>query len=107
MAVKVTTSPEQIRDFAKKCEERHSQIMGEIRRVKAHEDATTATWSGEARGAFDAFMERYYFQADKLNDKLLQMSENLLKTGSDYASQDQEFSSRVQAEVSSLDLPAL
>ncbi|MFE3545501.1 WXG100 family type VII secretion target [Nocardia sp. NPDC059177] len=107
MAGQLNASNEDIGNFAKDIEKRHGDLIVAIRTLKQKEDTTTATWSGAARVAFDSFMERYYYQADKLNDKLLETSEKLVKAGSQYESQDTEFAQRVKDQVSSLDLPAL
>ncbi|WP_278264950.1 WXG100 family type VII secretion target [Nocardia sp. AG03] len=107
MAGQLSADHTQIADFAKDIEKRHSDLILAIRALKQKEDTTTATWSGAARIAFDSFMERYYYQADKLNDKLLETSEKLVKAGSDYEAKDTEFADRVKNSVSSLDLPAL
>ncbi|MEV0551500.1 WXG100 family type VII secretion target [Nocardia salmonicida] len=107
MAGQLDASNEKIGEFAKDIKQRHLDLMTAIRTLKAKEDQTTATWSGGARTAFDSFMERYYFQADKLNDKLLETSEKLVKAGSKYEEQDTDFAQQVKAQVSSLDLPAL
>ncbi|WP_280501911.1 WXG100 family type VII secretion target [Nocardia farcinica] len=99
-------SPELIAQKAKEFQEQHSNLMAAIRTLKADEDAVTngANWKGQARDAFNAFMERYYYQADKLNDKLLETSEKLIKAGSSFADQDTDFAQKVQSQVSSLDL---
>ncbi len=107
MAGQLKASKEELDKFAKNAEAKHAQLMAEIRKVKAVEDQTSATWDGQAQMAFNSFMERYYVQADKLNDKLLETSEKLLKAGSTFESQDEEFASRVNNAVSSLDLPAV
>ncbi|WP_068057036.1 WXG100 family type VII secretion target [Nocardia xishanensis] len=98
---------EALKAFAQQCEDRHARLVAEINRVKAHEDATTATWNGDARRAFDSFMERYYYQADKVNDKLLQTVENMVKASNKFTDSDQVFQQSVQQHASSLDLPPL
>ncbi|MGW5315357.1 WXG100 family type VII secretion target [Nocardia thailandica] len=107
MAVKSSTSPQEIEAFANDAKQKHHDLLTAIRALKTKEDQTTATWSGGARQAFDSFMERYYFQADKLNDKLLETTDSLLKAAKQFESQDEDFSAQVKAQVSSLDLPAL
>ncbi|MCP2289278.1 WXG100 family type VII secretion target [Nocardia amikacinitolerans] len=94
---------------AKEFQEQHNNLMLAIRQLKADEDAVTngANWQGQARDAFNAFMERYYFQADKMNDKLMETSEKLVKMSGQFQDQDTDFASKVQQQVSSLDLPAL
>ncbi|MEV0293278.1 WXG100 family type VII secretion target [Nocardia sp. NPDC050710] len=94
---------------AKEFQEQHNNLMLAIRQLKTDEDNVTngANWQGMARDAFNAFMERYYVQADKLNDKLMETSEKLIKAGSSYEDQDTDFAQKVQAQVSSLDLPAV
>lgn len=94
---------------AKEFQEQHNSLMIAIRTLKADEDNVTngANWQGQARDAFNAFMERYYFQADKMNDKLMETSEKLVKMSGSFQDQDDSFSSKVNAQVSSLDLPAV
>lgn len=94
---------------AKEFQEQHNSLMLAIRQLKTDEDNVTngANWQGAARDAFNAFMERYYFQADKMNDQLMQTSENLLKMSTSFSDQTNDFASKVQAQVSSLDLPAV
>ncbi|RBO88870.1 WXG100 family type VII secretion target [Nocardia puris] len=94
---------------AKEFREQHDSLMIAIRTLKADEDAVTngANWQGAARDAFNAFMERYYFQADKMNDKLMETADKLLKMSGSFNDQDQDHAAKVQAQVSSLDLPAV
>ncbi|MGW4736704.1 WXG100 family type VII secretion target [Nocardia xishanensis] len=94
---------------AKQFQEQHDRLMQAIRQLKSDEDNVTngANWQGAARDAFNAFMERYYFQADKMNDKLMETSEKLLKMSSSFSEHDQDHAAKVQAQVSSLDLPAV
>ncbi|MFC9661416.1 WXG100 family type VII secretion target [Nocardia sp. NPDC127606] len=107
MAGQLSASATEIDNFVKTSESKHQDLVTAIQALKTLEDQTTATWSGGARAAFDSFMERYYFQADKLNDKLLETCENLRNAGKKYDEQDHDFASQVKAQVSSLDLPAL
>ncbi|MFR9752231.1 WXG100 family type VII secretion target [Nocardia sp. 004] len=107
MAVKASVNAEAVKAFAQQCEGKHQTLITAIRNLKAYEDSLTANWSGDAKRAFDSFMERYYFQADKLNDKLLQTVDNLVKTSGKFSEQDQVFMQNVQSQASSLDLPAL
>ncbi|MEU2256466.1 WXG100 family type VII secretion target [Nocardia xishanensis] len=94
---------------AQKFREQHDGIMAAIRQLKSDEDNMTngANWKGQARDAFNAFMERYYFQADKMNDQLMETADKLIKMSGSFEDQDADFSAKVQAQVSSLDLPAV
>ncbi|MGC4992953.1 WXG100 family type VII secretion target [Nocardia salmonicida] len=89
--------------------DRHGQIADAIKALKTREDMITdgSNWKGAARDAFNQFMERYYFQADKMNDQLMQTSENLRKMSGTLTDHDSEFSAKVNQQVSSLDLPAV
>ncbi|MFC6009667.1 WXG100 family type VII secretion target [Nocardia lasii] len=89
--------------------QRHDQIAQAIKGLKDREEIITngSNWQGAARNAFTQFMDRYYFQADKMNDQLIQTSENLRKMSGTLTDHDQAFSSQVNAQVSSLDLPAI
>ncbi len=100
-------SPDEMADFARGVEQRHRDLIARIVALKDDEDRTTATWSGNARGAFDGFMETYYRLADKQNDELAQNAENLIKVGSAYEEADRTYAERIQRQVSSLDLPPL
>ncbi|MEV6273867.1 WXG100 family type VII secretion target [Nocardia sp. NPDC051832] len=94
---------------AKEFQEQHASLAAAIKQLKTDEDNVTngANWNGQARDAFNAFMERYYFQADKMNDKLMETSEKLVKMSGSFQDEDDSFSSKIQAQVSSLDLPAV
>jgi len=107
VAGQLSASNEDIGKFANDVKQRHLDLLNAIKTLKAHEETTTATWSGTARSAFDSFMERYYFQADKLNDKLVETAEKLVKAGSNYEDHDTQFAQQVSKQVSSLDLPAV
>lgn len=88
---------------------RHDAIAAEITKLKAIEDGITegSNWKGAARQAFNAFMERYYFQADKMNDQLMETAESLRKMSGILSEHDEAFSAQVTEQVSSLDLPAV
>ncbi|WP_067543893.1 WXG100 family type VII secretion target [Nocardia crassostreae] len=107
MAGAFEASNELIQAKATEFKQTHDMLMGKIRQLKADEDniTTGSNWKGGAADAFNAFMERYYFQADKLNDKLMQTAETLIKVGSNYEEHDQDYAAQVKAQVSSLDLP--
>lgn len=107
MAIKASASAQEITDFANNAKQRHQDLVEHIRSVQTLEEQTTATWSGQARAAFDQFMERYYLQAGKLNDKLAQTADNLLTSAKQYDTHDQDFHAKVNAQASSLDLPAI
>ncbi|MEV6658711.1 WXG100 family type VII secretion target [Nocardia fluminea] len=107
MAVKASVDAEAVKTFAQGCEDKHARLVQEIVKLKNLEDRLTASWSGEAKMAFDSFMERYYFQADKLNDKLLQTVENLATTSGRFSNADQVFKESVTTHANSLDLPAI
>ncbi|WP_194817402.1 WXG100 family type VII secretion target [Nocardia sp. XZ_19_385] len=100
---------EEINAKAKEFQEQHDRLMQSIRTLKADEDNVTngANWQGAARDAFNSFMERYYVQADKMNDKLMETSEKLLKMSNSFDENVNDHASKVQAQMSSLDLPAL
>lgn len=98
-----------ILDQAKKFRDQHDNLLTAIRQLKSDEDNMTngSNWQGAARDAFNAFMERYYYQADKMNDQLMQTAEKLMKVSGTLTDSDSDFSRQVQAQVSSLDLPAV
>ncbi|MFI6216351.1 WXG100 family type VII secretion target [Nocardia brasiliensis] len=105
MAGQLEASEEAIRKFTENCRQRHSDLQASITALNAKSDATTATWSGAARGAFDTLMDNYFAQAKKLNDQLDQTSDKLAHAGAKFADQDQQFAQQVAAQASSLDLP--
>ncbi len=107
MAEQLKADSTVIAQKAKEFQAQHDSLMIAIRTLKADEDNVTngANWQGQARDAFNSFMERYYYQADKMNDKLMETSEKLVKMSGNFQDQDDTFSSKVQAQISSLDLP--
>ncbi|MEV6771358.1 WXG100 family type VII secretion target [Nocardia sp. NPDC051030] len=107
MAGAFEASNELIQAKAQEFKTTHEMLMGKIAQLKSDEDniTTGSNWKGGAADAFNAFMERYYFQADKLNDKLMDTAEKLIKVGSNYEDHDQDYASQVKAQISSLDLP--
>ncbi|MFI1915116.1 WXG100 family type VII secretion target [Nocardia sp. NPDC020380] len=107
MAGAFEASNELIQAKAQEFKQTHQELMQLISDLKRDEEATTvgSKWEGGARQAFDAFMQRYYYQAEKLNDKLMNTAENLVKVGSNYEEHDQNYASQVNAQISSLDLP--
>ncbi|MEU0540259.1 WXG100 family type VII secretion target [Nocardia sp. NPDC005978] len=107
MAGAFEASNELIQAKAQEFKQTHETLMHLIADLKRDEDAMTvgSNWQGGARNAFNAFMERYYFQADKLNDKLMTTTENLIRVGSNYEEHDRDYEARVKAQTSSLDLP--
>ncbi|MET9488710.1 MULTISPECIES: WXG100 family type VII secretion target [unclassified Nocardia] len=107
MAGAFEASNELIQAKAQEFKKTHDMLMHAIADLKRDEDNMTvgSNWQGGARDAFNAFMERYYFQADKLNDKLVQTTENLIRVGSNYEEHDQDYKAQINAQVSSLDLP--
>jgi WXG100 family type VII secretion target len=104
---KLEATPALIRQKAQEFQQQHDAIMGHIKALKAEEDHLSSMWDGAARNAFNSFMERYYFQADKMNDKLAQTGESLLQMSNKFEDSDLDFSTKVNAQVSSLDLPAV
>ncbi|GAB2669973.1 WXG100 family type VII secretion target [Nocardia goodfellowii] len=100
---------EEINAKAKEFQEQHDRLMASIRTLKSDEDNVTngANWQGAARDAFNAFMERYYVQADKMNDKLMETADKLFKMSNSFDENVNDHAAKVQAQMSSLDLPAL
>ncbi|MFJ9370246.1 WXG100 family type VII secretion target [Nocardia sp. NPDC101769] len=109
MAGAFEASNELIQAKAQEFQQTHDMLMHAITDLKRDEDSMVAgsNWRGGAADAFNAFMQRYYFQADKLNDKLMHTAETLIKVGSNYEEHDRNYESKVDAQISSLDLPAV
>lgn len=107
MAGAFEASNELIQAKAQEFKQTHETLTALIAQLKRDEDAMTvgSNWQGGAKNAFNSFMERYYFQADKLNDKLMQTTENLIKVGSNYEEHDRDYAAQVNNQISSLDLP--
>lgn len=106
MAIKASASAQDITNFANNAKQRHQDLIEHIRSVQLLEEQTTATWSGQARAAFDGFMVQYYEQARKLNDKLSETAENLQTSANQYDTHDQDFRAKVSAQAAGMDLPA-
>ncbi|WP_405167208.1 WXG100 family type VII secretion target [Nocardia sp. NBC_01499] len=94
-----------IEKFAQNCSDRHIALQNAITALNTRSDETTATWTGQARAAFDTLMDNYFAQARKLNDALDQTADNLRKAGKSFAAQDEQFAQQVSQQASSLTLP--
>ncbi|MGW4117374.1 WXG100 family type VII secretion target [Nocardia sp. NPDC004711] len=105
MAGAFEASNELIQAKAQEFQQTHDMLMHAIADLKRDEDSMVAgaNWRGGAADAFNAFMQRYYFQADKL----VHTAETLIKVGSNYEEHDKDYESKVNAQISSLDLPAV
>ncbi|WP_167472212.1 WXG100 family type VII secretion target [Nocardia arthritidis] len=106
MAGSLKASPDALNTFSKTIQQKHSDLLTEIGRVRTAEQTTTATWDGEAKRAFEAFMEQYFTQAQKMNDKLQETAEKIVKAGTQYQDRDDQNAQAVKNVVSSLDLPS-
>ncbi|MGW4243792.1 WXG100 family type VII secretion target [Nocardia sp. NPDC004722] len=109
MAGAFEASNDLIQAKAQEFQKTHEMLMHTIADLKRDEENMVAgsNWKGGAADAFNAFMQRYYYQADKLNDKLMHTAETLIKVGSNYEDHDQDYKAKVNAQMSSLDLPAV
>lgn len=107
MAGKLTADLPAMDKFSKEMDDAHQMLITHIQQTKSDQERTTATWSGQARGAFDTFMERYYEQAQAMNNKLANTVESLMKAAKDYGQQEERFAQDIAKQNSSLDLPAI
>lgn len=107
MAGQFDASPELMDRFSKDMDAQHQKLIAHIQSTKNDQEHTTASWSGAARGAFDTFMERYYEQAQAMNNKLASTVDALMKTSKEYAKSDETFQQDIAKQNSSLDLPAI
>lgn len=107
MAGQLSASIPQMDKFKQEMEQAHGNLIKHIQMTKGDQEQTTASWSGQARAAFDTFMERYYEQAQAMNNKLANTAESLMKASKDYSAQDEQFQQDISKQNSSLDLPAI
>ncbi|MBY8857930.1 WXG100 family type VII secretion target [Nocardia sp. CA2R105] len=107
MAGKLEANVDQMNTFSKNMEDQHQKLITHIQSTKADQEQTTASWSGQARSAFDQFMERYYEQAQAMNNKLSTTVDSLMKAADNYSKQDEDFQQQISKQNSSLDLPAI
>lgn len=105
MAGQLEAKEPAITAFADNCAKRHHALGVAIQALNRKSDDTTATWSGQARTAFDALMDAYFEQARKLNDTLDQTGDSLRKAGKAFVAQDEQFAQQVSQQASSLHLP--
>ncbi|PXX66534.1 WXG100 family type VII secretion target [Nocardia tenerifensis] len=105
MAGQLSADKELIAKFAQNCRDRHQALETAVRLLDGKKDETVATWSGQAKQAFDQLMESYFAQARKLNDALDQTADKLTKAGQSFAAQDEQFAQQVSQQASSLTLP--
>ncbi|WP_225732484.1 MULTISPECIES: WXG100 family type VII secretion target [unclassified Nocardia] len=105
MAGSLKAGPKELEAFANKIQTKHDALIAEINKTRTAEQTTTATWDGQAQVAFTSFMEQYFTQAQKMNDKLQETAEKIIQSGRKFEGQDEQFAQQVKAQVSSLDLP--
>jgi WXG100 family type VII secretion target len=90
-------SPDQIRKFSQDMHDKHAQIAETIARVDQQSDMTTATWQGQARNAFDNFMDRYFALARELNNQLQSTADDVARAGAAIGGADEQFHSQVSS----------
>ncbi|MFI6171586.1 WXG100 family type VII secretion target [Nocardia sp. NPDC051052] len=105
MAGQLSANQDVIRDFANNCRDRHRDLETAVKLLAGRKEDTVATWSGQAKEAFNNLMNSYFEQARKLNDALDQTADKLTKAGQAFAAQDEQFAQQVKQQASSLTLP--
>ncbi|MGA4785922.1 hypothetical protein A5780_30805 [Nocardia sp. 852002-20019_SCH5090214] len=93
---------DQLNAFAQEMEKKHQDIAGMIQ--AAHGNATDLqgpAFQGGAGKAFQATFEQFLTAANKMNDALLQNSENLKSAGSKYAEMEEQNLSHLQQSANS------
>lgn len=98
-------SDAQIADFANHFDDQVDQLRKHIDGIQGSHTAMAATWSGQARGEFDKFIDSYVAQARSMTETLTQTADSLRTTGKQVSSQDENSQAAIHAVASSLDLP--
>lgn len=55
----------------------NADIQGDLNRLRGIVDEVRGSWKGQAQSAFDGLMQRWDENAKKLNDALLEISNNI------------------------------
>ncbi|TSE02106.1 WXG100 family type VII secretion target [Skermania sp. ID1734] len=104
MAGYLSADAEAIHAFSTNMRGKHDALNAKISQVDAASDATTATWQGSARLAFDNVMDRYFQLARELNQRLVETAENVARAGSSYVTTTEDHKSKIASVGSSLNL---
>ncbi len=71
-------TPDQIRTFSDKMNQKHADIQGMITRAEGHaNDVNNPSFQGEAGRAFQTSMQEYLSNAKRLNDALDQAADTV------------------------------
>ncbi|MGL4306990.1 MAG: WXG100 family type VII secretion target [Mycobacteriaceae bacterium] len=90
MAGTVGTNLEQMEATAKKVAQVNDEVQALLRGLKGKIDGVGSAWQGNAQSAFMNVSARWDEQAQKLNQSLLAISENISANGKQFASTQED-----------------
>lgn len=83
-----TATPEQLTSAAGSMEEKNQALQGVLNQFISGAEGISGAWKGAAQTAFLNLARRFKEDADKLNQALQQMSEQMAGTSKTYSEQD-------------------
>lgn len=84
-----TATPEQLTQAAQQMEEKNQALQGVLNQFLSGAEGISGVWKGAAQTAFLNLARRFKDDADRLNQALQQMSEQMTGTSKSYAQQDE------------------
>lgn len=92
---------DQLRQAGKELEDTNVQLMGQLRQLAAAVDAVD--WKGSAQVAFTTLMTNFSADAQKLNDSLVRIAEEIAGSATEYDAQEAAAQQNLSAITASLD----
>jgi WXG100 family type VII secretion target len=84
-----SATPEQLQQAAQSMEEKNQALQQVLNQFLSGAEGISGAWSGAASMAFQNLARRFKDDSDKLNQALMQMSEQMTGTSKAYAQQEQ------------------
>lgn len=85
-----TASAEELAALAKRIIDVDTQTQGTLRSVQSTVDTVKGTWSGAAATAFGSLMDRFHSDAQRLQQALQGIAEQIDSSSATYARQEEE-----------------
>ena len=78
----------ELKQAAKQMESANSDLQQQLSSLASEVEGIAGSWAGEAHTAFQTLMARFHEDAQKLNQALLQISEQVSATSTQYEQQE-------------------
>jgi ESAT-6 family protein len=80
----------ELKQAAKQMEDSNANLMGQLSQLASSVEGIAGNWQGQAHTAFQTLMGRFAEDAKKLNDSLVQISEQISLSADQYVQQEQQ-----------------